>query len=82
MTLAARSAEAIPVPRIGGRPGPGSRPWSCRKGRVVNSFFRSAASFRPPRQVLGRVRVILYFDAQGDAGLTRGVALTAAGLVL
>jgi YhgE/Pip-like protein len=49
--------------------------------QALPSFFRFAASFEPLRQVLGGVRSILYFNAQGDAGLTRGLVLTAAGLV-
>jgi YhgE/Pip-like protein len=49
--------------------------------QALPSFFRFAASFEPLRQVLGGVRAILYFSAQGDAGLTRGVVLTAVGLV-
>jgi YhgE/Pip-like protein len=50
--------------------------------QALPSFFRFAASFEPLRQVLGGVRAILYFNAQADAGLTRGIVLTAAGLVL
>ncbi len=50
--------------------------------QALPSFFRFAAIFEPLRQVLGGVRSILYFNAQGDAGLTRGVILTAIGLVL
>jgi YhgE/Pip-like protein len=50
--------------------------------QALPSFFRFVASFEPLRQVLGGVRAILYFNAQADAGLTRGVVLTAAGLVL
>jgi ABC-type multidrug transport system permease subunit len=49
--------------------------------QALPSFFRFAASFEPLRQVLGGVRAILYFNAQADAGLTRGVLLTAVGLV-
>jgi YhgE/Pip-like protein len=49
--------------------------------QALPSFFRFAASFEPLRQVLGGVRAILYFNARGDAGLTRGVVLTAIGLV-
>ena len=49
--------------------------------QALPSFFRFAASFEPLRQVLGGVRAILYFNAQADAGLTRGVVLTAVGLV-
>ncbi len=39
------------------------------------------ANFEPLRQVLDGVRSILYFGASGAAGLTRGVVLTAIGLV-
>jgi YhgE/Pip-like protein len=49
--------------------------------QALPSFFRFAASFEPLRQVLGGVRAILYFNAQGDAGLTRGLVLTTAGLI-
>ena len=49
--------------------------------QALPSFFRFAASFEPLRQVLGGVRAILYFNAQADAGLTRGVVLTAVGLI-
>jgi YhgE/Pip-like protein len=48
---------------------------------ALPSFFRFAASFEPLRQVLGGVRAILYFNARGDAGLTRGLFVTAIGLV-
>jgi YhgE/Pip-like protein len=43
--------------------------------------LRFVANFEPLRQVLDGVRSILYFGASGDAGLTRGVVLTALGLV-
>ncbi len=49
--------------------------------QALPSFFRFATSFEPLRQVLGGVRAILYFNAQADAGLTRGVVPTAVGLV-
>jgi len=49
---------------------------------ALPSFYRFVANFEPLRQVLDGVRAILYFDAAGDAGLTRGVVLTAIGLVL
>ncbi len=49
--------------------------------QALPSFFRFAASFEPLRQVLGGVRAILYFNAQADAGLTRGLVLTSIGLV-
>jgi YhgE/Pip-like protein len=42
--------------------------------------LRFVAIFEPLRQVLDGVRAILYFGAAGDAGLTRGVVLTAIGL--
>ncbi len=50
--------------------------------QALPSFFRFAAGFEPLRQVLGGIRSILYFDAQGDAGLTRGVLLTSIWLVV
>jgi hypothetical protein len=40
-----------------------------------------AAYFEPLRQILDGVRSILYFDASGAAGLTRGFVMTAVGLV-
>jgi YhgE/Pip-like protein len=43
--------------------------------------LRFVANFEPLRQVLDGVRSILYFNASGDAGLTRGLVLTAVGLV-
>jgi YhgE/Pip-like protein len=43
--------------------------------------FRFVANFEPLRQVLDGVRSILYFGASGAAGLTRGVVLTAIGLI-
>ena len=49
--------------------------------QALPPFFRFAASFEPLRQVLGGVRSTLYFNAQADAGLTRGLVLTAAALV-
>ncbi|MGA4837905.1 YhgE/Pip domain-containing protein [Streptomyces sp. G45] len=47
---------------------------------ALPGFFRWLAEFEPLRQLTGGMRAILYFDAQGDAGLTRawvsmGVAL-------
>jgi YhgE/Pip-like protein len=44
--------------------------------------FRWAADIEPLRQILGGVRSIMYFDASGEAGLTRGLSLTGAGLIL
>jgi YhgE/Pip-like protein len=49
--------------------------------QALPSFFRFAAGFEPLRQVLGGVRSILYFNAQGDAALTRGLVLTTIWLV-
>jgi YhgE/Pip-like protein len=43
--------------------------------------LRFVSNFEPLRQVLDGVRAILYFGAAGDAGLTRGLVLTALGLV-
>jgi YhgE/Pip-like protein len=43
--------------------------------------LRFVANFEPLRQVLDGVRSILYFGAAPGAGLTRGVVLTAVGLV-
>jgi YhgE/Pip-like protein len=50
--------------------------------QALPSFFRFAASFEPLRQVLGGVRAILYFNAQGDAGLSRGILVIAIWLVV
>ena len=50
--------------------------------QALPSFFRFVANFEPLRQVLDGVRAILYFNAAGNAGLTRGLVLTASGLVL
>jgi YhgE/Pip-like protein len=50
--------------------------------QALSGFFRFLANFEPLRQVLGGVKAILYFNARGDAGLTRAFVATAAGLVL
>jgi YhgE/Pip-like protein len=44
-------------------------------------FLRDLSSIEPLRQVLGGTRSILYFNAQADAGLTRGIVYAAVGLV-
>lgn len=49
--------------------------------QALPGSLRFVANFEPLRQVLDGVRSILYFGAAGDAGLTRGVVLTTAGLV-
>ncbi|MFD3497092.1 DUF3533 domain-containing protein [Streptomyces sp. NPDC058678] len=48
---------------------------------ALPGFFRFLAEFEPLRQITDGVRSILYYDAQGDAGLTRGWAMLAIGLV-
>ncbi|MEU1002300.1 DUF3533 domain-containing protein [Streptomyces tibetensis] len=48
---------------------------------ALPGFYRFLAEFEPLRQITGGIRSILYYDAQGDAGLTRGWVVMAAGLV-
>jgi hypothetical protein len=48
--------------------------------QALSSFYRFLSNFEPLRQILDGVRAILYFDAQGAAGLTRGLIATGAGL--
>ncbi|MEU0248622.1 DUF3533 domain-containing protein [Streptomyces sp. NPDC006235] len=48
---------------------------------ALPGFHRFLAEFEPLRQITGGVRSILYYDAQGDAGLTRGWVMMAAALV-
>ncbi|KKD03889.1 SNG1 family protein [Streptomyces sp. WM6386] len=48
---------------------------------ALPGFYRFLAEFEPLRQITGGIRSILYYDAQGDAGLTRGWLMMAAGLV-
>ncbi|MGP0031600.1 MAG: YhgE/Pip domain-containing protein [Acidimicrobiales bacterium] len=50
--------------------------------QALPNVLKFAANFEPLRQVLDGVRAILYFNAQGDAGLTRGVVMTSLGLIL
>ncbi|MCD9145961.1 YhgE/Pip domain-containing protein [Streptomyces albireticuli] len=47
---------------------------------ALPGFFRALGEFEPLRQITGGMRSILYYDAQGDAGLTR--AWTAMGIAL
>jgi hypothetical protein len=54
----------------------GTVPFQAQSG-----FFRFLAEFEPLRQILGGTRAILYFNAGGEAGLTRAFVLTAIGLV-
>ncbi|MFF0014884.1 SNG1 family protein [Streptomyces sp. NPDC005374] len=49
--------------------------------QALPGFYRFLAEFEPLRQIAGGVRAILYYDAQGDAGLTRGWVMMAVGLV-
>ncbi|RZU24081.1 DUF3533 domain-containing protein [Streptomyces sp. BK239] len=48
---------------------------------ALPGFYRFLAEFEPLRQITGGIRSILYYDAQGDAGLTRGWVMMTAGLV-
>jgi YhgE/Pip-like protein len=48
---------------------------------ALPGFYRFLAEFEPLRQLTGGLRSILYYDAQGDAGLTRGWVMMAVGLV-
>ena len=48
---------------------------------ALPGFYRFLAEFEPLRQITGGIRSILYYDAQGDAGLTRGWVMMAVGLV-
>ncbi|MFE9806753.1 SNG1 family protein [Streptomyces sp. NPDC005548] len=49
--------------------------------QALPGFYRVLAEFEPLRQIADGVRSILYYDAQGDAGLTRGWVMMAVGLV-
>ncbi|MCZ0985365.1 YhgE/Pip family protein [Streptomyces diastatochromogenes] len=49
---------------------------------ALPDFYRWLSEFEPLRQITGGVRSILYYDAQGDAGLTRGWIMMAVGLAL
>ncbi|WP_449353113.1 DUF3533 domain-containing protein [Streptomyces shaanxiensis] len=50
--------------------------------QALPGFYRFLAEFEPLRQIAGGVRAIVYYDAQGDAGLTRGWVMMAAGLLV
>ncbi|QDQ09843.1 YhgE/Pip domain-containing protein [Streptomyces spectabilis] len=49
---------------------------------ALPGFFRALAEFEPLRQLTGGLRSILYFGAQGDAGLTRAWASMGIALVV
>ncbi|WP_083473260.1 YhgE/Pip domain-containing protein [Frankia sp. R43] len=48
---------------------------------ALPGFFRLLSEAEPLRQILAGDRAILYFDAQADAGLTRGAVSAAIGLL-
>jgi YhgE/Pip-like protein len=48
---------------------------------ALPGFLRTLSYVEPLRQVLAGTRSILYFDAQGVAGLTRGTVAAASGLL-
>lgn len=50
--------------------------------QAVPDFYRFLSHFEPMRQLSDGVRAILYFDARGDAGLTRSWIMIAIGTVL
>ena len=50
--------------------------------QALPPMLKFAANFEPLRQILDGTRAILYFNASGPAGLTRGFILTAIGLIL
>ena len=47
---------------------------------ALPGFLRALSTIEPLRQVLAGTRSILYFGAQGDAGLSRGTVAAALGL--
>ncbi|MET7650257.1 DUF3533 domain-containing protein [Streptomyces sp. NPDC005486] len=49
--------------------------------QAVPGFYRFLSHFEPMRQLSDGVRAILYFDARGDAGLTRAWIMIAVGAV-
>ncbi|MFI1358503.1 YhgE/Pip domain-containing protein [Streptomyces sp. NPDC020898] len=50
--------------------------------QAVPGFYQFLAVFEPMRQLGDGVRAILYFDARGDAGLTRAWTMIAIGAAL
>jgi YhgE/Pip-like protein len=50
--------------------------------QAVPGFYRFVSNFEPLRQVLGGVRGIIYFNAQGAAGLDHAWLMTAIGCVV
>ncbi|MFJ8463974.1 DUF3533 domain-containing protein [Streptomyces swartbergensis] len=49
---------------------------------ALPGFYRFLAEFEPLRQITGGLRSILYYDAQADAGLTRGWVMMGAGVAV
>src|SRR5262249_44131551 len=49
--------------------------------QALPGFSRTLSNFEPLRQVLAGPRSILYFNAQADAGLTRGTMTAGLGLL-
>ncbi|MEQ4725208.1 DUF3533 domain-containing protein [Nonomuraea sp. B19D2] len=49
---------------------------------ALPGFYRFLVEFELLRQITGGVRSILYYDGQGDAGLTRGWVMMAVGLLV
>lgn len=47
--------------------------------QAAPTLYRFLGAFEPMRQLSGGVRAILYFDARGDAGLTRAWVMIAVG---
>ncbi|MBK3577692.1 DUF3533 domain-containing protein [Streptomyces sp. MBT65] len=50
--------------------------------QAVPGFYRFLSHFEPMRQLSDGVRAILYFDARGDAGLTRAWTMIAVGTAI
>ncbi|MFD3501874.1 hypothetical protein [Streptomyces sp. NPDC058678] len=50
--------------------------------QALPGFHRTLGEFQPLRQITGVVRSILYYDAQGDAGLPRGWVILGLGLAV
>ncbi|MEV8020049.1 DUF3533 domain-containing protein [Streptomyces sp. NPDC086554] len=50
--------------------------------QALPDFYRVLGEFEPLRQITDAVRSILYYDAQGDAGLTRGWVMLGVGLAV
>ncbi|MYW64326.1 DUF3533 domain-containing protein [Streptomyces sp. SID8379] len=50
--------------------------------QAVPGFYRFLSHFEPMRQISDGVRAILFFDARGDAGLTRAWIMIAGGAAL